>query len=225
MERTNKMYYVFFDVDGTLTNIKSTLCFLRYFYRRNHGLIGYIYYYCFLIFAKLYECFGAKREILNKIYYKKYKGYDEDQIVQLAKQWFLEYKNEKLYIEPVIKELKHHVKFGAEVVFVSGSFWPCLAPIADDLLVKNIICTNLEVIEGVYTGNILDQQTIGVGKAEAIRLFLKNKQNSSFDLHFAYGDHISDLSMLQAVGNPRVVAGDRRLEKIALKKEWIIIRK
>ena len=52
-------------------------------------------------------------------------------------------------------------------------------------------------------------------------------KNLSFSVNeaecFGYGDHISDLPMLNFVGNPVVVAGDNELTTIAQKQGWEIL--
>ncbi|MBX9702526.1 MAG: HAD-IB family hydrolase [Silvanigrellaceae bacterium] len=219
------MYYAFFDVDETLITFKSMSSFLKYFYKIKYGSIGIILYYKFTILMRLFHYIGVKREKLNKNYYKKYKGYFEEEIKCIGSRWFSEYKNKNFYNEPILKELYRHLDSGAKIVLVSGSFSPCLIPIANDLGIEHVLCTNLEIIQGKYTGNIIENPIIGKGKSYAIRKFLEDKKADSFSEYFAYGDHISDLYMLSIVGKPYIISGDIRLEKIALDKGWKIIKK
>lgn len=218
------MYYVFFDVDGTLVKKKTALCFLKYLYKKRYGVFGDLCYCWFFICHRFYEIMGLSREELNKKYYKKYEGISESDIVKIADEWFQSTLSDDFYIEPVINELKYHKKAGADIVFVSGSFAACLAPIASNLQVQHVISTKQEVINGKLTGKILSPQVIGVGKAKAVKQFLEERQEYSLQRHFAYGDHISDLPMLNAVGNPCVVSGDLQLEKVALQNSWRIIK-
>jgi phosphoserine phosphatase len=98
-----------------------------------------------------------------------------------------------------------------------------LSPIAARLGVRHILATIMEVVDGSYTGRIFPPQTIGRGKAEAIAGFLERAGVSPSCCH-AYGDDISDLPMLSAVGWPVVVRGDNRaLEELALNRGWPVL--
>ena len=123
----------------------------------------------------------------------------------------------------VVEELKKHQSNNAEIVFVSGSFMPCLAPIANKLGVKHVLAIQLEEINGKLTGNILLPQTIGEGKAEAMNDFMRQHPGISLKSCYAYGDHESYLAMLLLVGNPIVVGDNVILTKTAFDKNWKIL--
>lgn len=63
---------------------------------------------------------------------------------------------------------------------------------------------------------------IGEGKVAAVRSYA-DKNNIDISLSVACGDHISDLAMLELVGEPYVVAGDPELETVAKERGWPII--
>ena len=219
------MYYAFFDVDETLIQLKTMVSFLKFFFIKKRGIFGLISYYIFLINVKLCNFFGISRNFLNKRYYRNYKDCWVKEVFEMADIWFEEMKIENLYISSSIKELLYHKKNGADVVLISGSFLPCLLPIAFNLgiAVENIICTELEHLNGKFTGSILGNPIIGVGKRVAIKTFLKNKGHEALFENFAYGDHISDLPMLEEVANPCIMKGNLRLEKIASDRGWKIL--
>ncbi len=106
---------------------------------------------------------------------------------------------------------------------MSGSFPAVLAPLAQRLGVDHLLATTLESVGGRYTGEILPPQTIGAGKADAIAAFLRSKEAEAQD-SYAYGDDISDLPMLEAVGHPTVVAGDCTLLAHAHRAGWPVLR-
>jgi HAD superfamily hydrolase (TIGR01490 family) len=218
-----KKYYVFVDVDGTLIKIKSMFSFLEFYYKKQNKAFGALRFQHYMFWTKIYEFLKVERTHLNKRYYKQFKGCRVEDIDQLGSEWFKVHFNSDLLIHNVVKEVQEHKSSGAEVVMVSGSFVPCLKPIADTLGVKHILATELHHKSGEYTGEIKAPQTIGQGKALRIQAFLeKNKGASSADC-FAYGDHESDLPMLESVGHACVVAGDPVLEKEARLKNWKII--
>jgi len=118
------------------------------------------------------------------------------------------------------RRLETHRLEGVQPVLVSGSMLPLLKPIARDLKVSNILCTKLIVnARRCLTGEIGSPQTIGEGKATAVKQFLAIHHTKSADC-FAYGDDISDLAMLEAVGNPVTVGSHPELLQISRQRGW-----
>lgn len=146
-------------------------------------------------------------------------------VKNLGLKWFKSnlLKSDGFFKIQIVNELIRHKENGGQVVFVSGSFPPCVSPVAKHFGVEHVLSTDLEVLNGVYTGKINPPQIIGKGKAEAIRRFLEQRGYHDYERCFAYGDHMSDLSMLELVGHPRVVAGDNSLEAHAKTKGWEIL--
>lgn len=88
-----------------------------------------------------------------------------------------------------------------------------------------LLCVEPNSIDGTLTGGInLNTQTIGMGKAKAIRQFMLDhaQHTELLQTSYAYGDHISDYDMLSVVGNPVVVGNDMEIAAIANKNGWKI---
>lgn len=219
-------YIAFFDVDETLINCKTMFDFLKFYYeKRNiHPLIGKLKYYLFKFKLYFYIKINKNREFLNNFYYKCYVGEKTENLMNISEEWFSLLKKKHCFNFKVIDELKKHQQNFAIIVFVSGSFLPCLSPIAKYFDVSHILAINLEEKEGKITGNIIQPQTIGEGKASAIIDFLKKNPQIDKKNCFAYGDHSSDLPMLQTVGNPVVVGQDKLLNKYAATNQWKTIQ-
>jgi HAD superfamily hydrolase (TIGR01490 family) len=221
-------YYAFFDVDGTLLNIKSTHNFLYFFYKVQYrsSLIASIKYFTYSFKVKIYEMFNVERETLNRLYYENFKGINKSKLQILSVAWFENIiRDGNVFIRSCLQELEYHKKQGAEIVLVSGSFEECLAPLAEHLQIKTILATKLEENQGVCSGKISGQQMIGNGKANAIYVYLTDKNYSDFSKCYAYGDHISDASMLTLVGKPCVIKGDPDLIAYAKKNNWRLLSK
>ena len=119
------------------------------------------------------------------------------------------------------KCLQNHIENNVKVVFVSGAMPDILLPIANHLHVNQFICSLPKILNGCYTGEMI-QQAIGLNKAELIQVYaLENK----IDLKqsYAYGDHISDQYMLDLVGNPYVIDPDDELLILSKEKGWKLI--
>lgn len=219
------MRYAFFDVDGTLLKFTSMINFIDFFFQSYYGKkIGKIKSQDYT-WRRHNDYKNYNRDKLNRIYYANYRGIEEQFLQNCGKKWFNEIvlNDENAFNLKVIKEIKKHQNYDDRVVFVSGSFFACLDPIAEYLNVQHCLCIKPIVKEGCLTGEIEMPQTIGKGKAEAIRLFLDDDSEQVLSESYAYGDHISDLDMLSLVGHPRVVASDPKLIALAKENNWKIL--
>jgi len=222
-------YYAFFDVDGTLLKGKPMLSFLNFYYRsrfKRFPKFGEIKFKQFITMSFILNKFGVPREVLNRLYYKCYKNQSAWWLKNIGKQWFTACVEQmpNSYHPNIVLELIKHQKNGAEIVFVSGSFPACLEPIANKFNVKTILATTMKIKGDYYTGEIQNIQTIGQGKVQAIKNFLKKENYDDLERCYAYGDHHSDFPMLSLVGHPRVVAGDTAVENHAKEMRWNIIQ-
>ncbi|MDH3799878.1 MAG: HAD-IB family phosphatase, partial [Desulfobacterales bacterium] len=108
-------------------------------------------------------------------------------------------------------------------VLISGSVRYLLEPVVEDLEFDHLLCTDLEVDKnGLMTGKPADLVCVDHHKK---KLTLKLAQQLELDLQksYAYGNHHSDVPLLETVGNPHVVEPNRILEKIAHQRSWPIL--
>jgi len=74
------------------------------------------------------------------------------------------------------------------------------------------------VEDGKYTGDIAFY-CYGEGKVQAIRE-LAAREGYPLEHCYAYSDSITDLPMLELVGNPVAVNPDRELTRVARERDW-----
>lgn len=194
----------FFDVDDTLINVKSMFSFLG-FLKRNYALsLCNNFYTTDETLSEVLKSELARIEI-NRLYYTLFQGLTVSFIERVGREWFdYHVKQDNFFIEPTNSYLKEHQKDGYSIHFVSGSFNVLLDPIANYLGVSSVLCNELEVVKGKYTGKLIQGPTIGEGKTERI-LMCAEDQQIELSRSYAYGDDISDLPMLSVVGFPRLV--------------------
>jgi phosphoserine phosphatase len=91
-------------------------------------------------------------------------------------------------------------------------------PIAELLGIDDVIATRMVVAEGRYTGEVA-YYAAGPTKAAAARALAEER---GYDLasSYAYSDSISDVPLLECVGNPTAVNPDRALRRIAIERGW-----
>lgn len=119
--------------------------------------------------------------------------------------------------------VKAHLRRGHTVAFVSSAMRYQIEPLARDLGIEHVLCTKLEVRDGLLTGDVVKPTCHGPGKAAAIRRFARERK---IDLakSWYYGDSRSDVPALETVGNPRPTNPDRKLAAIARERGWPVRR-
>jgi phosphatidylglycerophosphatase C len=91
--------------------------------------------------------------------------------------------------------LRRHQEAGDRTVLVSASLRPYLDPVATALGIDHVICTELEVVDGVLTGELVGGNCRGPVKAVRLQAWLGD--HSSHDgVLWAYGDSSGDDELL-----------------------------
>lgn len=161
------------------------------------------------------ECRGpadSDRETLIADYLRLLTGQSWSHLVRWGQQWY-EQVGRDLLVPAVLAQLNGHRHREDSVVFVSGSWLPCLLPIAVELGVEYVYCCQVEVEGGVLTGTVRSVM-LGSAKAEAVQEFARRHQVDLSDC-FAYGDDIGDADMLSQVGHPVAVRPSPALKETA----------
>lgn len=115
----------------------------------------------------------------------------------------------------------HHAQ-KHQVFLVTGTLEPLARSIARMLPCPTEVCaTELEVRDSQWTGLLAGSHMSGETKAHTIRA-IAERRNIALVHSFAYGNHIADLPMLEAVGHPVAVNPSSRLTARARKNKWQI---
>ena len=117
-----------------------------------------------------------------------------------------------VYDEAVSLIEEHHLA-GRDVIIVSASGTEVVGPIGELLGADGVVATQMEIVDGRYTGEI-DYYAYGANKAEALRR-LAEEHHYDLARSYAYSDSVTDLHMLEAVGHPFAVNPDRELRREA----------
>ena len=214
------MYYAFFDVDETLIRGKSMFLFAEYCSRElgDDDTIDRCARVKQLLLPHTQR--SVDRSRLNLSYYEiLLRGWPIELVAQLGYSWFREQlASQDFLLQKTVDIAQRHADHGGRIALVSGSFPALLNPLANYLTAEDLICTELEEIDGRYTGRVLNP-CIGTEKARRI-LSLLDRANIPPGKCFAYGDHCSDAQMLLAVGSAGIVGSDPVLLELAHVHGW-----
>lgn len=112
-----------------------------------------------------------------------------------------------------------HLAKGHTVSIVSAATPYQVDPVARDLGIDKVMCTRMEVKDGVFTGNILEPVCWGEGKAIAGRQ-MAEEYGLDLEKSYFYTDSVEDFPLLEIVGNPRPLNPDKKLAAIAFQNDW-----
>lgn len=209
----------FFDLDKTIIAKSSTLAFTRPMFKA--GLLSGSTLAKAGIAQAYYQAFGADHDQLERVKEELSsitRGWDKREVEELVSETVDEIVTPLVYAE-ALAIIEEHRGEGRKVVVISASPEEIVRPLCRYLGIDNVIATRSQIDEeGKYTGEV-EFYAYGPGKAEAM---IELADSEGFDLSesFAYSDSITDLPMLEVVGNPVVVNPDSDLAEVAEERGW-----
>jgi alcohol-forming fatty acyl-CoA reductase len=206
-----------FDVDGTLvgSNVVSYFAWLRM--RELPAPLRPLWLAGFL--PKIPYYWGLdkiSRAHFNRAFYKNYAGWKPSRARHLGQESFAGFTLERIFPD-ALQQLRDHKAAGHRVVLLSGALDFLLEPMKD--LADDVLCSTLAQENGHYTGELTGAPVAGDARARMLASFAR-RRNLDLSRSYAYADSISDLPMLEAVGNPVAVNPDRRLGAAAKDRGW-----
>jgi putative phosphoserine phosphatase/1-acylglycerol-3-phosphate O-acyltransferase len=219
MDSKAKKYVTFFDLDKTLLSINSGSVLVRESYKRGTMSISDLLNAIFLSFLYKFNLRDTARIVSGMG--RRLKGMTIDEMDALAEHVVNKHLIKAIRPE-IYSEIKLHRENNAEIIILSSAIVQICKPIGAYIGADNIICTEMETLDGVFTGRAENQFCLGDEKR--IRL-IQYCEMSNYNLSeaFYYGDSISDLAALEVVGHPVCVQPDRRLSGISNKNGWRIL--
>ena len=106
-----------------------------------------------------------------------------------------------------VARLRWHARHGHRVVLVSASYRNYLDPLADRLGAEAVLSTELEVVDGLCTGELAGPNCRAAVKAERLDEWMRVSQLSAPEI-YAYGDSSGDRQMLELSDHPLLVGSD-----------------
>src|SRR5829696_5024352 len=206
-----------FDVDGTIvgSNVVSYFAWLRM--RELPAALRPLWLAGFLTKVPYYWGLDKlSRAHFNRVFYKNYAGWKPSRARHLGQESFAGFTLERIFPE-ALQQLRDHKAAGHRVVLLSGALDFLLEPMKD--LADDVLCSSLAQENGAYTGELTGAPVAGEARARMLASFAR-RRGLDLSRSYAYADSISDLPMLEAVGNPVAVHPDRRLGTAAKARGW-----
>lgn len=214
-----KNYIVFFDLDQTITKSISGKELAKGAFR--NGLLSQwdLVKAIFLSFLFRFNLKGQLKIIDDMVSWVK--GIPEKTIIDLCTKVFYEVLLPSVY-SGARAEIEFHRSKNARVVILSSALTPICREMAKSLKMDDILCSDLEVKNGYMTGRPVGHLCFGSEKAVRLNEYCRINNYTPSDA-WCYGDSISDLTALEAVGNPVCVNPDTKLKIMATKRGWKIL--
>lgn len=211
----------FFDLDKTIIAKSSTLAFSRPFYAgglisRGSVLRSAYAQFVFLVGGADHDQMEKMREFLSDLC----AGWNVQTVREIVADT-LHNIVDPLVFDEAVSLITEHQLAGRDVVIVSASGAEVVEPIGEMLGADAVIATRMEIEDGKYTGEI-SFYAYAQNKATAIQE-LAGAKGYDLDRSYAYSDSVTDVHMLEIVGNPHAVNPDRDLRKHAAVQGWPIL--
>ncbi|MDH3758031.1 MAG: HAD-IB family hydrolase [Gammaproteobacteria bacterium] len=146
------------------------------------------------------------------------KGMPERELIELGEKVTREHLAAEIFPE-VRAMIAAHEQQGHTVVIVSSATRYQIEPVAKLLGVEHILCTELELEDGRFTGRLKGEACFAENKLQVAQDFA-GKQRVKLGKSYFYTNGIEDLSLLEAVGHPVTINPDRKLADVVRENGW-----
>lgn len=149
-------------------------------------------------------------------------GRTDDELMELGDQLFVEHVAGSLF-HGAWRLVRAHQNRGHTVVIATSATRMQVEPMARELGIEHVLCTELETENGVLTGGLAGRTLWGPGKMAAVREFARRKRIRLGDSH-AYANGDEDVALLDGVGFPHPVNPAPVLAHHAAERRWQAVR-
>lgn len=210
----------FFDFDGTLIAGYSAAAFYEDRVRRRQVSAGELVHT--MLAVGEYALLGADVNRLMGIAAANWAGSSEREVTDLFARLFRERIAGQVY--PEARELvAAHQRARHTVALATSATRFQAAPLAEDLGIEHVLCTEVEVVMGNLSGFVDGEILWGDAKARAVRRFARGKR-ITLSRSWGYANGNEDVPFLEAVGKPRPLNPASGLERVARERDWPVSR-
>jgi HAD superfamily hydrolase (TIGR01490 family) len=219
IKNIGSMHVAFFDLDRTLVSVNSGKVLIKTAYAKGYISRPELIKAFWLSFLYKFGLMDTVRIIDSMAGWLK--GISEKELNGLSEEIFE--RHIRISIRPEMREkIINHKRNGNKVIILSSAIAAICNPVAENLGMDGVLCSGLEVENGIFTGHSSGSFCFGQEKVRRLTEFCETR-NISIANTWYYGDSIADLPVLIASGNPVCVSPDKKLLKEAVKRNWQVI--
>jgi HAD superfamily hydrolase (TIGR01490 family) len=210
----------FFDIDGTLIARNSAPLYMKHLRETGQARrrdLALTFYYVGRYKLGLLDVERAVAVSMGWI-----RGRDEAAVRADCETWYA--RTIRPYVFPAMAAtVAAHRRAGHLPVILTSATRYLAGPLAADLGIEHMLVTQLAVEDGRFTGEPVRPVCYGDGKTYWAEQFAA-AQGIDLGRSYFYTDSITDLPVLERVGEPRIVNPDPRLGRVAARRGWPVVR-
>jgi putative phosphoserine phosphatase/1-acylglycerol-3-phosphate O-acyltransferase len=149
-------------------------------------------------------------------------GRTDDELLELGQQLFAQEIAGALF-HGTWRLVRAHQNKGHTIVIATSATRMQVQPMATELGIDHVLCTELETEHGVLTGGIAGRPPWGDGKRAAVTEFARREKIPLKNCH-AYANGDEDVPFLDAVGFPHPINPGSELARHAGERGWHVVR-
>jgi HAD superfamily hydrolase (TIGR01490 family) len=212
------MKAAFFDMDKTLVRVNTGELYVRWRYRRGESGLGDLARVGW--WSLQYTLGWVDAGAVSRYAAQTLAGREESAFAAECREWYATDVRAHL-TQHARDEVERRRRAGYETVILTGSSPYAAGPLAEELGIEHVVSSRLATAEGRFTGEVEAPLCFGIGKVTRAERWARER---GVDLSAStfYTDSLSDLPMLERVGEPRVINPDPRLRALARRRGWPI---
>ena len=209
----------FFDLDGTL--VQGYTANTVYQDRIRKGEVGALELARTIVAAVDGSVLGGNPQAIGEISFASLKGRTVDEVADVGERLFVQ----KIAgtIRPEARDMvRAHLRRGHTVAVASSATRPQIEPVARDLGIRHVVCTELEEEGGILTGRSTTGMLWGGLKASAVRAFAR-AHGIDLTQSYGYANGQEDIAFLGSVGRPYALNPQPVLRRAAEEYGWPVV--
>lgn len=205
-----------FDLDGTLIKGQSQQHLIRLLL--DNRLISCLAYFKLLAVFLLYHLRIVKdMNSIVRYAYTLLRGIEAKEIENVINQ------NRSALLKRIYRESSALVDFEisseSEILLLSASVEPIVSFYSIHLRIDRYYCTQLEINNGIVTGNLVGFRLYGAEKARLLDQLIGDRNR--YNVHIVcYTDHVSDIELARMADETVLINPDVKMRRIARVNKW-----
>lgn len=219
----SKVRLAVFDFDGTSISGNSPVLLVRSLMKRK--MLGKRVIAKIISWALAYKFRLPQNEMwVRGLVFSAFEGAPKEEVDRFLRDFYDECIEPRFRIDAEAAMFAHEAE-GHVVLVISATFEPIIERAMEFHPFHHQVSTRMMVDEaGRYTRRVEGKPIEGIEKLCAVKEYADSEYGEgAWELAYAYGDHHSDIPLLEAATHPYAVTPDNPLERTARRRGWEIL--